>query len=131
MSSALELVFIFNSIFIHFLADNFPSFPINTKLSHKFLMKIRWPEVWLLFIVNIWNMVDKIIFDLACLLHFFFIYFLLDFIFQPFGPKCFIFIEIFIWSHSLLAFSLWSNSFSITFIWWFWRRILISLTSIG
>ena len=45
MSSALQLVFVLNTVFSHFGADNLPCLAIDLEMSHELLMELHLPEV--------------------------------------------------------------------------------------
>ena len=45
VSSALQLVFILNSVLSHFGANNFPGLAVDLEVSHEFLMELHLPEV--------------------------------------------------------------------------------------
>ena len=45
VSSALQLVFVLNTVFSHFGADNLPCLAIDLEMSHELLMELHLPEV--------------------------------------------------------------------------------------
>lgn len=53
MSSALQLVFVGDSVLLHVLTYDFPGLAVDAELAHEFLMQFGWPKVWLLLLNDV------------------------------------------------------------------------------
>ena len=53
VGSALQLIFVMNSVLGHFGADNFPCLAVDLEVSHEFLVKLHFPKVGSFLIIEV------------------------------------------------------------------------------